>query len=208
MMNGAYDYRVKGGAEADCLANIAKQVEARVRIVTLASQKKCGFGAGPDFHENSTALGVDVTADPLGYFNSINNSGTAIACLWATKLTFYGGIGTWELNSGVRTASGIDDFVPGDWGYIFNDANKTNYNRSHHIKPQQDPNWEPGLEGENVIYVGTPLKKFWGHFSATLIVQPWQDWFSDIREWEGDDGTTATPRLNRKVTYPTVGLEP
>jgi hypothetical protein len=96
--------------------------------------------------------------------------------------------------------SGIDDVIPGDWGYIYNDANKSN------SAGKPDPRWAPGLEGENVIYVGKD--RFWGHISGVQVVQTWQQWFADMRLWKSKLGTIkGKPRMDRAVQFSTLGLE-
>jgi len=198
MIKSTYEFHVKGTNEGECLENIEKNVESRVSILRLAEAKKYGFTGGP-LVQHFTVPGVDYTTDPFAYFNSINNPRTLIGCTWATMLTFNAGIGTWGANSGSRRLSGIDDVIPGDWGYIYNDANTSN------ATGDQDPNWRPGLEGENVIYVGA--NRFWGNFGPGVIAQTWQQWFADIRTWPGKDGTTGEPRMSRNVQFSTLGLE-
>jgi hypothetical protein len=69
-----------------------------------------------------------------------------------------------------------------------------------------DPKWEPGLEGENIIYVGD--NRFWGHISIEQIAQTWQQWFADMREWKRIDGTqSGKPRMDRDVQFSTLGLQ-
>jgi RHS repeat-associated protein len=200
MIKSTYQFHVKGTTEKECLDNIKKNVESRVNILRLAEAKKYGFGAGSAYHENSTVPGLNYKTNPLAYFNSINNAGTTIACQFATMLTFYAGIGTWGANSGSRMLSGIEDVIPGDWSYIYNDANNTNKTGL------QDPNWEPGLEGENVIYVGA--NRFWGHISGEQVVETWQQWFADMRAWKSKDGTqSGKPRMDRDVKFSTLGLQ-
>ena len=77
------------------------------------------------------------------------------------------------------------DWIPGDWGYI------TNIN-----SPAKGGT--PGLEGENIIYTGTD--QFWGHFSSGNTYRTLQQWFDDVKSWNGG---AKTEKMRRR---PTIGL--
>jgi hypothetical protein len=174
MIRSKYQYRVAGKSSQEAIANIQKHLEARVDILRLAESKRFGFrGDQNDIH--MTTPGVSFRNDPRRYFNSINNEGTALGCAFATQLTYYAGVGKWKQDTARRTLTGIDDIVPGDWAYFYNDADTTNSHREMYPKDRDwlDPNWRPGFEGENVIYAGKDW--FWGLFNQSQIVKSWQE---------------------------------
>jgi hypothetical protein len=102
----------------------------------------------------------------------------------ATKLTVEGGG-----NSPIEqdyTSDHLNDWVPGDWGYITN----TKFSN----KPD-----DIGLEGENIIYVGKDL--FWGHFNPGLEYKTLAEWFNMVQSWNSGAEHDDSRR------YPTAGLE-
>jgi hypothetical protein len=132
-------------------------------------------------------------------------------CDNATRVTFFGGAkvpddqGIGE--TGYRERAHNYVFIPGDWGYIFNDA---------YDKDKED---DGALAGENIIHVGlNPLSSgmlsesylwddlFWGHFSNELTIYPLMIWYDIIRGWDSE-GKAGIPRLKGTVQYPIIGLE-
>lgn len=105
-----------------------------------------------------------------------------IACEAATAITVQGGG-----KSPVRFHSSGDDedWIPGDWGYIEN--------------TRFPAGGTPGLEGENIIYVGKD--KFWGHFNPGLEYKTLKQWFDLVNSWNTGAYITNIRR------YPNAGLE-
>ena len=144
------------------------------------------FGAGADFKIHHTAINPpQFTMDPVDYYWSINNRTTAIACLHATQACFYAGMG--EYDPSLRFTRPPDRLIPGDWVYLDN----------------RTANTTPGLEGENLIYMGKG--EYWGHLSGTRTIRPLGYWKSQMQSWEGG---TGLPVLNPSIAYPGTGLEP
>ncbi len=93
-------------------------------------------------------------------------------------------------------------FVPGDWPYLDNEAQTKN-----------EKDWDPGLEGENLIHVGGA--DFWGHPTG---VQTEQKWRQSVTDWKSKTGRHGIPNWgnhsgDRKkpgepvIKYPLIGLD-
>ena len=85
----------------------------------------------------------------------------------------------------------FNDWIPGDWGYI----------KSYIVNPS------PGLEGENIIYVGKNL--FWGHFSSVHKPQSLKAWIARVATWEQHKVPKAKRGMAELVgrrKYPVKGL--
>jgi RHS repeat-associated protein len=194
MVDSPSMFTLKGKDYDEQLKNLRDHIDTRLGIVQNAQNKQFRYAGG------QTPTPFDLQAamqDPDAYFNSINNPQTALYCLAATKLIFYAAIGVWDAESQWRSHNGV--WIPGDWGYIHNRAR------------EDDPaNWEPGLEGENIIHVGTSgaTDQFWGHFSPGVTAYSLEEWFNGIRTWPSKDSTAyGRPELDSEVQYPTRGLE-
>ena len=99
-----------------------------------------------------------------------------------------------------RNATDQDDFVPGDWGYIYNDAHQWHVSQDDSGKP-----WDHGLEGENIIYAGS--LGFWGHFGPGNTYFPFDKWMDDVGSWTSQKGDPSKPRLSTRVQFPAVGID-
>jgi hypothetical protein len=139
--------------------------------------------------------GFDVKpgADPLKAVQDLNNPknvGTskeyAIACFAATSLTMIGGAEYGRF--GETTSSDRDDWIPGDWGYIENTKFPA-------------VGGTPGLEGENIIYVGKG--QFWGHFNPGLEYKTLDGWIAQVNAFPPP--TEALLKNSRRFTA--AGLE-
>jgi hypothetical protein len=187
------EFEVAGSTNAELNSNFQKHMAARYNIVEFASKKKYGFAAGAGFTMNPDFWIVDHAA---GTFYpkpgverqkavqdlNVHPEKYAIACEAATALTMEGGgRSPVTADNGV----GVDDWIPGDWGYI----------RNTKFPPVGG---QAGLEGENLIYTGKD--KFWGHFGPGIEYKTLQEWFNQVKGWHG--GARAETWRKR----PTVGL--
>ena len=196
MMAENYVFKIKGGAKVkDVTSNLIAHIKARYKIVNNTYFKRYKFGAGKDYEEYHTIKPKpDENKDPQRYLDSINNSRTRIACLAATGYCFYGGIG----NKNDSASRVVEVWIPGDWGYIYNDAH------DHWTKVENG--WKDGLEGENLIYRGRKL--FWGHITDRQTVMSLKKWMNFIKKWKNRTKTqNGKPRLDLEVDFPTIGLE-
>jgi hypothetical protein len=174
-------------------------MRARLGIVTFAAGKKYSFGAGANFKMNPAMW--DVTSRGFSPKPGVDRQKAitdlnvhpheyAIACLAATELTMEGGA-----KSGVFTfgsSADVNDWIPGDWGYIKN------------IKfppPGSLPPGIPGLEGENIIYTGKDL--FWGHFNPGLEYKTLAGWLAEVNSFSPP---TEARLLHQRVST-RVGLK-
>ena len=188
MMNESREFFVAGKPEGDCISNIKKHVEARVRIVDAASGAKFKF---PDddhpYQEPPPRKPGETNSE---YYNRINNNNTCIYCNLGTQIVF--GAGLTPGDKSVRRKRST--WIPGDWGYFKN---------NNHHQYVGGPKWENGLEGENVIRIGEG--KFWGHGMGIKIEK---DVISMINSWTSIDGTRkGKASLVDEVWYPSTGLE-
>jgi hypothetical protein len=79
--------------------------------------------------------------------------------------------------------------VPGDWGYITN------------IKFPSSGG-TPGLEGENIIYVGNGKQLFWGHFNPGVEYKTLDGWIAEVNSFK----PPTQARLENVRKYTKVGL--
>jgi hypothetical protein len=186
-------FKVAGTTNAEASSNFKKHIAARWGILEFASKKKYDFAAGAGFTMNPAYWNVDHAG---GTFDvkpgvdqqkavddlNVNPDKYAIACEAATSLTMKGGS-----KSALRDEFGnaSDDWVPGDWGYVKNDAFPSG--------------GTPGLEGENIIYAG--LDKFWGHFGKANEYKTLKEWFDQVKGWHG------AASISGIRSYPIKGLE-
>jgi hypothetical protein len=184
-------FKIAGTSNAEINANLNKHMASRLGIVDFASKKLYTFAAGSAFKMNPTYWIVDATGwrlkpgvdrDKAIQDLNVHPKEYAIACLAATQLTMVGG-GKSPITE--DTGSAVDDWIPGDWGYITN----TKFPSSGGIV---------GLEGENIIYTGKD--KFWGHFGPGLEYKTLKEWFDQVKGWNGG----AQIEDSRK--RPTIGL--
>lgn len=187
-------FTLDGATNEAINANLKKHMASRLGIIEFASKKKYTFAAGTAFRMNPAYWIVDYAA---GRFDvkpgvdrakaiadlNVNPKEYAIACEAATALTVEGG-GKSPVTDDTGVAS--DDWIPGDWGYIEN------------TKFPTDGTGTPGLEGENLIYVGKD--NFWGHFGPGIEYKTLQKWFDQVKSW--GDARIATYR-----TRPVIGLK-
>lgn len=104
-----------------------------------------------------------------------------------------------------REIDGEGDFIPGDWGYIYNDAHQFHRSmREAGIPDRSGKPWIHGTEGENIIYVGE--LGFWGHFEPGNTYKPLEKWMKLVGSWKSTEGERALPRLDLSVQCVGVGL--
>jgi hypothetical protein len=187
---------VRGATDQQVDQNLLGHVQARLGVIDFASKKKYGFGAGPNTRMNPAYWNVGATtgeirpeiANKLDAIDDLNVHPELykISCEAATKLTMQGGSREARLPE-TGPSSDPNDWVPGDWGYIKN--------------IQYPPvGGRPGLEGENIIYVGKDL--FWGHFNPGLEYKNLQGWIDEVNRFEPP--TEAQLQDSRKC--PGVGI--
>lgn len=191
---------LKGDTIDENVKNLVAHVEARREVLKRTATKKFKFGAGSKFKETHTASPVpSLDTDPRGYYDSINNDKTSIACLFATELVMACGVGSTG-NLMDREADGATDMVPGDWAYIYNDAHQYHVSGDNSGKP-----WDHGLEGENLICAG--YMGFWGHFGPGNTYFSFDQWMKDVGSWKSRKGEASKPRLEPRVQFPNIGIE-
>ncbi len=188
-------FKIAGATNAEMNKNFLAHMKARVGVVEFAGKKKYSFGADSNFAMNPAFWDVDASgwrlkagADRQEAIDDLNvhPDKYAIACLAATELTMEGGAASNRVMFG--SSSDITDWVPGDWGHIKN----VDFPR---------PGGIPGLEGENIIYVGKDM--FWGHFNPGLEYKTLADWIAEVDSFT----EPSKPRLETQRTCTAVGLE-
>jgi hypothetical protein len=193
------EFWVAGTTNAQVDSNLAKHMKARLGIVEFAAKKQYKFGAGSAFKMNPdfwvvgpNSFDVKPGVDKFKAIDDLNNPknvGTSkeyhIACEAATALTMVGGSRSGLL--GDIPSADIDDWIPGDWGYITN------------IKFPA-VGGIPGLEGENIIYVGKGL--FWGHFNPGLEYKTLAGWIAQVNAFT----PPTEARLENTRQFTKVGL--
>jgi hypothetical protein len=195
-------FNLAGSSNAEINANRLAHMKARLGVVEFAANKKYSFGAGSNFKMNpdfwvNTGTGWDVKpgVDRQKAIEDLNNPKNVgdpaheykIACEAATQLTMEGGA---KSSSMIDDVSGdTNDWVPGDWGYITN----IKFPASGGI---------PGLEGENIIYVGNGKQFFWGHFNPGIEYKTLDDWIAEVNSFT----PPTQARLENQRTYTNVGL--
>lgn len=191
-------FELAGSTSSQVNSNLEAHMKARMGVVDFASKKKYGFGAGSGFKMNPDFWVVTPNdfrprddVDPLEAIKDINKHAGdpaheyKLACFAATKLTMIGGAESSFLSE--VSSSDPNDWIPGDWGYIKNVKFPAVGGR-------------PGLEGENIIYVGKDL--FWGHFKPGLEYHKLSDWMAEVNAF--DPPTEAQLQPGRRFTK--VGL--
>lgn len=194
------EFEIDGTTNEKVNSNLLAHMKARLGIIDFAAKKQFKFGAGagnfkmnPDYWVvTSTSFHVKPGADPEKAIEDINNPknvGTSkeyfIACEAGTYLTMLGGAKSARIQD--IPSSDKDDWVPGDWGYIKN----IKFPATGGI---------PGLEGENIIYVGGG--QFWGHFNPGLEYKTLDGWIKQVNDFKPP--TEAELKSTRKITK--VGL--
>jgi hypothetical protein len=167
-------------------------LEARKGVVDFATNEKyafvggeAGFKMNPKYWEwgggkfrskegaNLEEARADLNVNPQEY---------AIGCAAATQLTVKAGGKSESISS---ATSEPKDWIPGEAGFI------------------ENKKWDgrPGLQGENIIYMGG--KRFWGHFSsdAGSAIKGYQQWFEQVNGWN------QGAELSSDRTYPEKGLQ-
>lgn len=188
MLKAAKVYKLAddGGA----VANLKKHVAARLTIVNNALNANFQFGPGQPLDLKG------FTKDPQAFFDNINNGTTQIACRRLATIIMETG----NKFSGLLEHDESDVWIPGDWGYIINEAQRKN--------PQ---NWPVGNEGENVFNVGTSSagELFWGIFQSGITPpKPESYWFNDIRNnWRHTGNLPGDPQWQQQVLSPKIGLQ-
>ncbi len=188
MIREGWDFKIKGAANdrPDIIKNLEEHIRARVQIVQNALS--ASFGFGPMSIPDDAPDPDNVT--PQEYFDAINRPATRMGCAEASARCFRGGVGTWDDSD--RMKRDVYVWVPGDWGYIFNDNFK-------------ETTWADGYQGENLIYTGSDL--WWGHLTRDQL-QHFKKWESDISKWTSENGQQhGSPRPRAWVSFPPNGLE-
>ncbi len=218
MINTTHEFRIKGDTADECIAALRDHVGARTRIVENTSVKKFVFGAGSVHFTSPDPSGGDPideepTSDPIesqrraaehgrlavehpqAFFESINNMTTRLDCNRACQVVINGAVGKVDYLDQRK----VDVWIPGDWGYIANDA-------------YREGEWRDGRAGENIIYAGAGL--FWGHFAPGNTYETLDQWKTDIAGWKGEVAdpvtgkvSTGAPRVTPDVKFPRTGLE-
>jgi hypothetical protein len=189
MMDSDTTFVLKGDTVDENIANLKNHIDARKRVLENAAKKKFRFSGDADVYHHTTPNCPAFKDAPQVFFDSVNNPKTSLGCLEGTELMIYTAIGVWDFNLlGERPVDEESDFIPGDWGYIYNDA----FNDT----------WKPGLEGENVIYEG--YLGFWGHFAPGNTYQSLNEWMKDIKSWNSGQGR---PRIDGIARFPMDGLD-
>lgn len=196
-------FELAGSTSSQVNANLEAHMKARLGVIQFAANKKFGFGAGANFKMNPDFWVVNPSqfpgfrpkagVDPLKALEDLNNPKNVgdpaheykIACFAGTLLTMVGGAKS-EL-IGENSSSDSDDWVPGDWGYIKN------------VKFPATGG-TPGLEGENIIYVGK--EKFWGHFNPGLEYKTLSGWIDEVNHFS----PPTEAQLQNVRRYTKVGL--
>ncbi|HZY35744.1 MAG TPA: DUF4157 domain-containing protein [Mucilaginibacter sp.] len=187
-------FKLAGKTNEEIFQNLKKHIDARNGIIVFASKKKYTFGAGGQFKMNPKYFvwndktwdykpGVD-KQEARNDLN-VHPEQYNIACAAATKLTMVGGSNS-DLIEG--QSQDLADWVPGDWGYIEN----LNFTK----------NRVPGLEGENIIYVGKD--QFWGHYGEGNTYDTLPGWEKQVKGFENGNGQ---PEIEDQRTYPSIGLK-
>jgi len=195
------EFEIDGTTNEKVNSNLAAHMKARLGIIDFAAKKQFKFGAGPgNFKMNpdfwvvtSTSYHPKPGVDPMKAIEDINNPKNVgdpvkeyhIACQAGTRLTVIGGSKSERVQNVPSTDK--DDWVPGDWGYIKN------------IKFPA-VGGTPGLEGENIIYVGN--EKYWGHFNPGLEYKTLAGWMKQVNDFSPP--TEAELQGSRIITK--VGL--
>jgi len=185
-------FTIQGASNQQVNANLLKHIAARLGILDFASKKKYSFGAGSAFKMNPDFWFRDpvdgwVPKPGIDRQKAINDLNVhpakySIACQAASQYTMEGGSKS-PLTDDVGVS--IDDWIPGDWGYIEN----TKFPAVGGIA---------GLEGENIIYTWKDM--FWGHFGPGNEYKTLQQWFDQVKSWNGG------AKHENYRTRPTIGL--
>jgi RHS repeat-associated protein len=171
--------------------NLKLHVASRNIIIKNALNSLVGFGHNPVIRRPSPTA----NPDPQAYYDSLNNTQTALGCQVWSEIIFQTGN-----RYKTRVKRDIDGvWIPGDWGWI----NNKNF--------RHGGSWTAGFEGENVFNTGNDL--FWGldlpnkHNPES---KSW--WWNQIKTtFISNDGKTfGDPEWdkNKAITFPGVGLAP
>jgi RHS repeat-associated protein len=140
----------KDDKQAICDYNIQRHIDARLKIVELASKKVVKFGTGPVPKYNTQLT-------PEQNWNILNDPKNAIGCKDVTYAILRAATTRTSYDAFDPAIRPMGVWIPGDKAWIMNFAHQKN-------NPKADPSypWKDGFEGENIIYVGNNL--FWGHW--------------------------------------------
>jgi hypothetical protein len=194
LFNSPRVFKLQGDDGLSAENFLMRHIGARKGVVKFASEKKYKFTGGrANFRMNEKYWWMDKSTGKFGLKEGADRVEASkdlnahpeeytIGCFAATKLTVQGGGGSqW-----VEGSTGVEqDWVPGDAGYIKNEGWSLNQ--------------RPGLEGENIIYMGG--KDFWGHFNNDVAVKPYTQWFNTVDGW--DHAAKLQPDRN----WPSKGLK-
>ena len=169
-------FNIEGGSDSVAASNLNNHLKARIGIVFFAGQKKYNFAAlagwsmNPNYYEWDVNKGTwkmkpDVNRQEAWDDLNVNAKLYAIGCAAATDLTMKGGSKGADIID--KPSSDINDWVPGEAGYIEN----TNY----------PPGGGIGVLGENLIYTGNG--KFWGHLPGTDTYRTLPEWIKEVHSW-------------------------
>jgi hypothetical protein len=191
LFNSPRVFQLQGDTSEKVEYSLMRHMEARAGVVDFARSKKYKFtGARSNFQMNKKYWWTDKGTGKYGLWEGVdpikaskdlkeNPQEYTIGCAAATKLTVEGGGDSREVE---QTVSDDHDWIPGESGYIKNLAY----------------DGRPGLEGENIIYVGG--REFWGHFAAEIAIKPYQQWFETVSLWNG------SAQLDPTRNWPGKGL--
>jgi hypothetical protein len=193
MMESTTTFTLVGKDENEHESNLKKHIAARQTIINNALEANFTFGVNAPWDPTWDAK---LLKDPQAFFKSMNNPNTTLACNRASVIIFE--TGNKNNRDGDRNYDHV--WIPGDWGYIENDAYT------------EDGDWNVyngrnlGLQGENVFNTGDDL--FWGLFRPG--VHPAQSeawWWAEIQGWTSISGKHGVPAWRTQIKYPSIGLQ-
>jgi Domain of unknown function (DUF4157)/Protein-glutamine gamma-glutamyltransferase len=176
MLSSKRYFSVDGTTQAEAEVNLNKHIKARKGIVDFAWKKMYVFlipqELNTDYWEKlpDDNWQLKKGVDEMKAKHDLNEHPERykLGCMWATNFTMEAGSNNSPL---IRTnGMSMDDWVPGDKGYIKN-------TKFSHLKK------EAGREGENIIYTGRGL--FWGHISNDVTYKSLGQWMNLVSSWNG-----------------------
>jgi len=221
MINEKYEFVLDCTAKGGCVEALEKHIASRLQIVASANEKEFRWVYSPNRPANPAtgeAPTTEVVAatphnfpemqhNPYMIYQSCNNSGTYLGCNAASMMVFYSGMNENLTKPGYpssfRKRRPRSQWIPGDWGYIYNKA-RTNANAGE---------WSSGLVGENIIYMGYEL--FWGHLTDDNQIYDLledenstrESWMGHVNGWSTLSGIKGKADLRKTVDFPTTGIK-
>ncbi len=181
------------GGESDLVLHI----KARLGVIDFVDKKRYSFGSEGASRMNSKywqrfrvegdqrigwrpRTGVNLN-EAINDMNS-HPELYVIACQTASQLSLIGGAANGAGGDVVPPKEwlsvSVDDWVPGDRGYI------------ERLGLSRFPG--DAYAGENLIYVGRDI--YWGHFSEGNVTRSLDAWLQTVRGWSVDDAAEISPK--------------